>query len=82
MKLHEVDIIVDVREHEEFDEGHLRGAIHIPLFRLTQMPETLTDDQYAIIGVYCDTGYRSRIAAIYLASVGLMVEDLGRMINI
>lgn len=81
MILKQVDIIVDVRDAEEFEVSHIKGAINIPLFRLTRMPEVLTVDQYAVIGVYCGTGHRARIAYNYLSLEGLTVEDLGSISN-
>lgn len=57
--------LIDVRTPEEFAEGHLAGAINIPLDRFD--PETLPDAEGAQIVLYCRSGRRSGIAAEKLA---------------
>lgn len=63
-------VIVDVRTREEYDEGHIPGAILIPNESIgCDSPEALPDyDQ--IILIYCRSGNRSRQAAQKLASMG------------
>ncbi len=63
-------IVVDVRTQEEYDSGHIPGAICIPNESITtEKPEQLTDlDQ--IILIYCRSGNRSKQAAQKLASMG------------
>jgi rhodanese-related sulfurtransferase len=73
------DLIVDVREPNEFDQGHLPGAINVPrgMLELRADPETavahprLTANRDARIVVYClkSPGARCVLAA----------ETLGRM---
>ena len=63
-------IIVDVRRQDEFDAGHIPGAILIPNESIgTERPEELPDlDQ--IILIYCRSGNRSKQAAKKLADLG------------
>ena len=63
-------IIVDVRRQDEYDEGHIPGAVLIPNESITdKQPEELPDlDQ--IILVYCRSGHRSKEASQKLADIG------------
>ena len=63
-------IIVDVRTQEEYDSGHIPGAICIPNESIeTEQPEELPDlDQ--IILIYCRSGNRSKQAAQKLFDMG------------
>ena len=63
-------IIVDVRRQDEYDEGHIPGAVLIPNESITdKQPEELPNlDQ--IILVYCRTGRRSKEASQKLADIG------------
>ena len=60
----------DVRRQDEYDEGHIPGAICIPNeFIGCDSPEALPDyDQ--IILIYCRSGRRSKEAAGKLAGMG------------
>ena len=63
-------VIVDVRRQDEYDAGHIPGAILIPNESIgSNSPEALPDyDQ--IILIYCRTGNRSRQASEKLAAMG------------
>ena len=63
-------VIVDVRRQDEYDAGHIPGAILIPNESIkTDRPEELPDlDQ--IILVYCRSGNRSKEAAQKLVELG------------
>ena len=63
-------IVVDVRRQDEYDAGHIPGAILIPNESIgTQPPEELPDlDQ--IILIYCRSGNRSKQAAQKLSDMG------------
>lgn len=61
-------LLVDVREDEEWAQGHLEGAIHRPLSRLAEnIPELPERDGYI---AYCAHGIRSETAARLLADAG------------
>ena len=70
MELDDGHIIVDVRRQDEYDEGHIPGAICIPNESIgSDSPEALPDyDQ--IILIYCRSGRRSKEAAGKLAGMG------------
>lgn len=53
--------VLDVRRHDEWDAGHLDGALHIPLEELEdRMEEVPTDGP---VWVHCASGFRASIAA-------------------
>jgi rhodanese-related sulfurtransferase len=64
-------IVVDVRETEEFAQGHLPGARHVPRGYLESRIEGVTADRDAHLVLYCASGNRSAYAARTLT------EDLG-----
>ena len=75
-------IIVDVRRQDEYDEGHIPGAILIPNENInTTRPKELKDlDQ--IILVYCRSGRRSKEASDKLAKMGYTkVYEFGGIIT-
>lgn len=63
-------VVVDVRRQDEYDAGHIPGAILIPNESIdTEQPRELPDlDQ--IILIYCRSGNRSRQAAQKLFEMG------------
>ena len=66
--------IVDVREEDEYESGHLEKAINIPLSILS----TIDLDKDAKIIVYCQSGRRSASAASRLKELGYTnVVDMG-----
>ena len=66
-----MDLIVDVREREEYVQGHIKGAINIPLFDMRYHLSLLEGRKVLL---YCNTGHRSRMAAEYLHSQGVDAE--------
>ena len=63
-------IIVDVRTQEEYDSGHIPGAICIPNESIgTKQPEELPDLDQVIL-IYCRSGNRSKQAAQKLFDMG------------
>jgi len=62
--------VLDVREKEEYREGHLQGAVSLPRgFLEMRVEETVPDKQTPIIA-YCAGGTRSLIAARTLKEMG------------
>lgn len=53
-------VIVDVREEEEYNNSHIRGAIHIPFQGLSENIDNITKDKKIII--YDNLGNRSKVA--------------------
>jgi molybdopterin/thiamine biosynthesis adenylyltransferase/rhodanese-related sulfurtransferase len=62
--------IVDVREKNEWDEGHIPGAIHVPRGYLELRIENAVPDKSQPIVVYCAGGTRSVFAARTLQDMG------------
>ncbi len=63
-------IVVDVRTRQEYEEGHIPGAVCIPNEEIHyQMPAELPDKAQIIL-VYCRSGNRSKQAAQKLADMG------------
>ncbi|MGC3947948.1 MAG: rhodanese-like domain-containing protein [Chryseolinea sp.] len=62
-------IIVDVRSKGEYAGAHIKGAINIPLDRLTENLHMIADKQKTII-TCCASGMRSSSAAKLLLSKG------------
>jgi molybdopterin/thiamine biosynthesis adenylyltransferase/rhodanese-related sulfurtransferase len=63
-------LLLDVREQDEWQEGHLPGAVHIPRSNLESRVETLIPDRSREIVVYCAVGARSAFAAKSLTELG------------
>jgi adenylyltransferase/sulfurtransferase len=66
----EPPLFLDVREREEWDEGHLPGAVHIPRGWLESRIERAEPDRARPIVVYCAAGNRSAFAARTLEELG------------
>jgi hydroxyacylglutathione hydrolase len=72
---HREVLVLDVRRASEYDEEHIEGAVNIPIHefadRVHEVPE-------AEVWVHCASGYRSSIAASFLAAAGrevVLVDD-------
>jgi molybdopterin/thiamine biosynthesis adenylyltransferase/rhodanese-related sulfurtransferase len=63
-------LFLDVREQDEWDEGAVTGAVHVPRGNLEQRIEGLVPDRSREIVVYCAGGSRSAFAAKTLAELG------------
>ena len=63
-------IILDVREQDEYDAGHIPGAILIPYTRIEEEASEKLTDKDQLILVYCRSGRRSKIAADALVELG------------
>jgi len=61
-------LVVDVRNDSEWDEGHIAGAIHIPLGQLAERVNELPANEDIV--VHCQGGSRSSIAASLLQKLG------------
>jgi molybdopterin/thiamine biosynthesis adenylyltransferase/rhodanese-related sulfurtransferase len=62
--------VLDVREPDEFQEGALPGAIHIPRGHLESQVEGRLIDKTAPVVVYCAGGVRSAFAAKTMQELG------------
>jgi len=66
----ESPLFVDVREPDEWEEGHIPGAIYTGRGRLESRIEGLVPDKSRPLVVYCAVGSRSAFAAKTLAELG------------
>ena len=74
-------VLLDVRTQEEFDAGHIPGAVCLPHDTITE-DHPLPYDKEAEILVYCRSGRRSALAAERLASMGYEnVADFGGILD-
>jgi sulfur-carrier protein adenylyltransferase/sulfurtransferase len=63
-------VVLDVRERDEWEEGHLPGAVHIPRGSLESRVEQALPDRDRPVIVYCAGGNRSAFAAKTLEELG------------
>ena len=70
-------VLIDVREDDEFNEGHIPGAVNIPLGNI----DSITYSTSRTIIVYCKSGNRSNEAAIKLKNMGYNVKDMGGIVD-
>jgi sulfur-carrier protein adenylyltransferase/sulfurtransferase len=62
-------VLVDVRESEEWDRGHIPGAVHVPRGYLESRIDAAVGDRDARVVLYCASGQRSVLAAHTLSSL-------------
>ncbi len=70
MELEDGHVVVDVRRQDEFDAGHIPGAICIPNESITDTQPAELPDLNQVILVYCRTGRRSKEASQKLFDMG------------
>jgi sulfur-carrier protein adenylyltransferase/sulfurtransferase len=63
-------VLVDVREEDEWSEGHIPGAVHVPRGFLESRIEQVAPDHARPVVVYCAGGSRSAFAAKSLEELG------------
>ena len=75
-------IILDVRTQEEYDQGHIPGAILIPDTEIKAKAEDVLTDKDQLILVYCSSGRRSKLAAEALVELGYTnIKEFGGIID-
>ena len=75
-------IILDVRTQEEYDEGHIPGAIVISHEEIAEKAEEVLTDKDQLILVYCRSGRRSKLAAEALVELGYTnIKEFGGIID-
>lgn len=75
-------IILDVRTQEEYDQGHIPGAILIPDNRIDADAEKVLTDKNQLILVYCRSGRRSKLAAERLVQLGYTnIKEFGGILD-
>jgi molybdopterin/thiamine biosynthesis adenylyltransferase/rhodanese-related sulfurtransferase len=68
--LADAPLFLDVRERDEWQEGHIPGAVHIPRGSLESRVEAAVPDRERVLVVYCSGGSRSAFAAKTLEELG------------
>ena len=75
-------IILDVRTQEEYDQGHIPGAILIPDTEVEVTAEEVLTDKDQLILVYCRSGRRSKLASEILVELGYTnIKEFGGIID-
>ena len=75
-------IILDARTQEEYDQGHIPGAIVISHEEIAEKAEKVLTDKNQMILVYCRSGRRSKIAAEALVELGYTnIKEFGGIID-
>lgn len=64
-------VVIDVRRETEFADGHIKGAVNIPLNEMTDPGSMANLDDTQNLYVHCAGGYRSIIAASLLKRQGI-----------
>ncbi|WP_438317927.1 rhodanese-like domain-containing protein [Sporosarcina sp. FA9] len=68
-------VVLDVREVEEFEEGHIIGAVNAPLSKLKTGDRSVLDKKKSYI-VICRSGSRSKEAS------ALLIDDGYDLVNV
>ena len=75
-------IILDVRTQEEYDQGHIPGAIVISHDEIKERAEGMLPDKDQLLLVYCRSGRRSKLAAETLVELGYTnIKEFGGIIG-
>ena len=75
-------VILDTRTREEFDQGHIPGAIQISHDEIMEKAEEVLTDKEQLILVYCRSGRRSKSAAAALVELGYTnIKEFGGIID-
>ncbi len=75
-------VILDVRTREEYETGHVPGAIQISHEEIREKAEGALPNKAQLILVYCRSGRRSKLAAQDLVDLGYTnVKEFGGIID-
>lgn len=67
---HQRGLIIDVRSNQEYEEGHINGAINIPVYNIVNEINKIERDKERVIILYCSSGTRSKKAKTELEKLG------------
>lgn len=62
--------LIDVRSNQEYEEGHLDGAINISMYNIEKEISNYVKNKNDLIILYCSSGGRSREAKKTLENLG------------
>jgi len=75
-------VLIDVRSQDEWNSGHINGAIHIPVDRIEHKISQHVPNKSNPINLYCLSGSRASSAKSILVRLGYeRVANLGGMNN-
>ncbi len=75
-------LVVDVRTQEEYNEGHIPGAILVPIDEIRNGNFEKLEDKNQVLLIYCRTGRRAEDAAEILAEEGYSkVYEFGGIVD-
>ena len=64
-------VILDVREQDEYDSGHIKGAVLLPVGTINEASAAgVIKSKDAVVLVYCRSGNRSKTASQALVDLG------------
>lgn len=66
----EAATFIDVRTPEEYEAGHIPGAINVPLETVPENVDKLPQDEDTFLIVYCKSGWRANIGMVTLRLLG------------
>jgi hydroxyacylglutathione hydrolase len=67
-------VLLDVRDGDEWEQGHVEGSLHVPYYDLRDGAPTEVREAGKTIAVACSAGNRSSVAASLLRRAG--IDDL------
>ena len=80
MKMPDNAVLLDVRQIDEFNAGHIEGAVLVPHDVIAEKIGDVLPDKNAPVFVYCRSGRRSAIAIEAMKQLGYAnLTDLGGM---
>ena len=72
-------VVIDVRHPEEYADGHVTGAVHIPVEDIAGRIGELPKDKKLLF--ICTIGFRSGLACEMAAAMGFDPEDLYNVVD-
>ncbi len=62
--------LIDVRSSQEYEEGHINGAINLPVYNIEKQITKVVPNKNDVVILYCLTGNRSKKAKKILEKLG------------
>ncbi|MCR5321754.1 MAG: rhodanese-like domain-containing protein [Lachnospiraceae bacterium] len=63
-------ILIDVRSHAEYENGHFENAVNIPMDAIIKNPYMVSNDRDATVILWCEGGFRSETTGRCLVEAG------------